>query len=74
MKENIVIKNLALDRMMKKDGNNKPVDESVHAARVQAIKEAIESGTYVVDNGKMADSLIKDLLWEKCRKRCIPKP
>jgi anti-sigma28 factor (negative regulator of flagellin synthesis) len=57
------------DRMMTKEGKNKSAAESTRGARLQAIKEAIESGTYVVDNGKLADSLINDLLWEKWQKR-----
>lgn len=32
------------------------------AAYVQAIKERVQSGTYVVDNAKLANALMKDVL------------
>jgi anti-sigma28 factor (negative regulator of flagellin synthesis) len=55
--------------MMTQKCHKKSAEESTRAARLQAIKKAIESGTYVVDNGKLAESLIKDLLWEKTLKK-----
>jgi anti-sigma28 factor (negative regulator of flagellin synthesis) len=59
--------------MMTKKGPDNSADASIRAARLKEIKKAIESGTYVVDNGKLADSLIKDLLWEKWQKNRGPK-
>ena len=47
-----------------------PAQESTREARVQAIKEAIATGTYRIDNRHLADSLLSDLLqahWEKMR-------
>lgn len=52
------------------EGNKMPAIESNREARIQAIKEAIAAGTYRIDNGNLADSLIADLLreqWERIR-------
>ncbi len=44
--------------------------ESSREALVQALKDAVDAGTYQVDNGRLADSLLGHLLqelWEEMR-------
>jgi anti-sigma28 factor (negative regulator of flagellin synthesis) len=39
--------------------------ETTRQARVEAIKQAVETGNYRVDDRTLADSLISDLLWQQ---------
>ena len=41
------------------EGKKMPALESNREARIQAIKEAIAAGTYRIDNGELADSLVR---------------
>ena len=67
---------IVLDHTMKKkkissqERNQDSANELNREARVQSIKEAIEAGTYRIDNLSLANSLLSDLLqeqWERIR-------
>ena len=42
-----------------------PDDYTLRNEKIAAIKQALEAGTYVVDNRALADSMLVDLLWEQ---------
>jgi anti-sigma28 factor (negative regulator of flagellin synthesis) len=46
-------------------GNDMLPAETNRQARVDAIKQAVETGNYRVDDRTLADSLISDLLWQQ---------
>lgn len=46
-------------------GNDMLPAETTRQARVEAIKQAVETGNYRVDERTLADSLISDLLWQQ---------
>jgi anti-sigma28 factor (negative regulator of flagellin synthesis) len=46
-------------------GNDMLPAETTRQARVEAIKQAVETGNYRVDDRTLADSLISDLLWQQ---------
>jgi flagellar biosynthesis anti-sigma factor FlgM len=56
------------------EGKKMPALESNREARIQAIKEAIAAGTYRIDNGELADSLVSDILWEQWEIIKLRKP
>lgn len=45
--------------------NGMPGDQLTREARLQIIRKAITAGTYRIDSGKLADSLLNDLLHEQ---------
>jgi anti-sigma28 factor (negative regulator of flagellin synthesis) len=55
-------------------GNDLPAVEVSRVARVKTIKQAVESGTYKIDDRSLADSLISDLLWEEWERKRLAKP
>jgi anti-sigma28 factor (negative regulator of flagellin synthesis) len=46
-------------------GNDMLPAETTRQARVEAIKQAVATGNYRVDDRTLADSLISDLLWQQ---------
>jgi anti-sigma28 factor (negative regulator of flagellin synthesis) len=54
--------------------NDMPLPGATRKARLKAIKQAIEAGTYHVDNCDLADSLLSDLLWEQWERIRFFKP
>jgi anti-sigma28 factor (negative regulator of flagellin synthesis) len=55
-------------------GNDLPAVELSRTARVKTIKQAVESGTYKIDDRSLADSLISDLLREEWARKRLSKP
>ena len=51
-----------------------PSAETTRQAKVDAIKQAVEAGTYRVDDRALADSLLSDLLWEQWERIRFFKP
>jgi len=54
--------------------NDLPLPEATREARLKVIKQAIEAGTYQVNNCDLADSLLSDLLWEQWERIRFFKP
>jgi anti-sigma28 factor (negative regulator of flagellin synthesis) len=53
-----------------KDWDQMSANESTREVRLQSLKDAIEAGTYRLDNRVLADSLIDNLLqeqWERLK-------
>jgi hypothetical protein len=50
-----------------------PANESTREARLQSLKDAIEAGTYRLDNRVLADSLLDNLLQEQWKRLKIKK-
>lgn len=53
-----------------KDWDQISANESTREARLQSLKDAIEAGTYRLDNRVLADSLLDNLLqeqWERLK-------
>jgi anti-sigma28 factor (negative regulator of flagellin synthesis) len=55
-------------------GNGIPPPDAARQAKVNAIKQAVDAGTYRVDNRTLADSLLSDILWEQWEKIRFLKP
>ncbi len=51
-----------------------PSAETTRQAKVDAIKQAVEAGTYRVDDRALAASLLSDLLWEQWERIRFFKP
>jgi anti-sigma28 factor (negative regulator of flagellin synthesis) len=56
-----------------KDWNQMSANESIREARLQSLKDAIEAGTYRLDNRVLADSLLDKLLQEQWKRLKIKK-
>lgn len=46
-------------------GHNHLASGATRQDRINAIKEAINAGSYRIETSRLADSLLEDLLWEK---------
>jgi flagellar biosynthesis anti-sigma factor FlgM len=58
------------NKLFSQSRNDSPAAEVTRAARVKAIKQAVSSGTYQIDDRAVAHSLLRDLLgeeWERIR-------
>jgi flagellar biosynthesis anti-sigma factor FlgM len=55
-------------------GNNMPTTAPTRQEKVEAVKQAVEAGTYRVDTGALADSLLRQLLWDQWERARRTKP
>jgi flagellar biosynthesis anti-sigma factor FlgM len=54
--------------------NDAPPAVPTRQEKVAAIKQAIKAGTYHVDDRALADSLLRELLWEQWERLRFLKP
>jgi anti-sigma28 factor (negative regulator of flagellin synthesis) len=55
-------------------GKNMPPAAPTRQERVETVKQAVEAGTYRVDTRALADSLLRQLLWDQWERARRIKP